>query len=297
MNRIPMAESIGIGWRLESESGGGMNRNRVAACAGIRTCKKTIRTIASVNREISCLHHIMAKAREWDLTEQNPFDKGKSLLMKENNQRTRYLTHEEIQRLLEASPEHLRDIITCALNTAMRAGEIFSLKWDQICNGFIYLKKTKTNEPRQIPINDDLANLFDKIRKQRPGIGYVFSYVTPKESPERVRLIVNNEKPLTNVKRSFARAVKATGISDFRFHDLRHTAASHLVMAGASLKDVQEILGHKTMTMTLRYAHLSQEHKKKAINLLNGLTAPSDNYVTNCHKSPERTKKEAAMNG
>ena len=67
--------------------------------------------------------------------------------------------------------------------------------------------------------------------------------------------------------------VRRAGIEDFRFHDLRHTFASHLVMRGASLKEVQEILGHKTMTMTLRYAHLSQEHKKKAVNLLNGLTA------------------------
>lgn len=62
-------------------------------------------------------------------------------------------------------------------------------------------------------------------------------------------------------------------INDFRIHDLRHTFASQLLMKGGSLKDVQELLGHKTMTMTLRYAHLTQEHKRKAVNLLNGLTA------------------------
>ena len=73
-------------------------------------------------------------------------------------------------------------------------------------------------------------------------------------------------------KKSFQKALKTACLDDFRFHDLRHTFASQMVMRGASLKDVQEILGHKTMTMTLRYAHLSQEHKKKAINLVNGLT-------------------------
>ncbi|UCD31630.1 MAG: tyrosine-type recombinase/integrase [Desulfobacterales bacterium] len=72
------------------------------------------------------------------------------------------------------------------------------------------------------------------------------------------------------------------GIEDFRFHDLRHTFVSQLLMRGGTLKDVQELLGHKTMTMALRYAHLTQEHKKKAVNLLNGLTAPQN---SDCHKT------------
>jgi site-specific recombinase XerC len=86
------------------------------------------------------------------------------------------------------------------------------------------------------------------------------------------------------VKRAFKKALEDAGIEDCRFHDLRHTFASHMVMRGASIKEVQEILGHKSLTMTVRYAHLSQEHKKKAVNLLNGLTAPASqnkpaNYV------------------
>jgi len=82
-------------------------------------------------------------------------------------------------------------------------------------------------------------------------------------------------KAINGVKSSFRTAVKNAEIEDFRFHDLRHTFASQLIMKGGTLKDLQELLGHKTMTMTLRYAHLSQHHKKKAINLLNGLTAKS----------------------
>jgi integrase len=76
--------------------------------------------------------------------------------------------------------------------------------------------------------------------------------------------------------------LRRAGIQDFRFHDLRHTFASQVLLKGGTLKDIQEFLGHKTMTMTLRYSHLTQEHKRKAVNLLNGLTAGGNGT---CHKS------------
>jgi len=82
-----------------------------------------------------------------------------------------------------------------------------------------------------------------------------------------------DSKAIDGVKSSFRTAVKNAEIEDLHFHDLRNTFASQLIMKGGTLKDVQEQLGHKTMTMTLRYAHLLQHHKKKAVNLLNGLTA------------------------
>ncbi len=81
-----------------------------------------------------------------------------------------------------------------------------------------------------------------------------------------------NDKPLGNIKKGFKAAVVRSGLQDFRFHDLRHTFSSQVIMRGGSLKDVQELLGHKTMTMTLRYSHLSSDHKRNAVNLLNGLT-------------------------
>ena len=80
------------------------------------------------------------------------------------------------------------------------------------------------------------------------------------------------------MKTAFKSALRRAGIENFRFHDLRHTFASQLIMRGGTLKDIQEILGHKTMAMTIkRYAHLSQEHKKKAVNRLNGLTSNPPN--------------------
>ena len=155
----------------------------------------------------------------------------------------------------------------------LRKGEILSLKWDQIRGGFIYLTKTKTNEARQIPVNDDLSDLFKRIRKrQKVGIKYVFTF---------------QGKRIENTKTGFKAAVKRAGLNDFRFHDLRHTFASQLIMKGGSLKEVQELLGHKTMTMILRYAHLSQDHKRKAVNLLNGLTSTKNETPENkmCHKT------------
>ncbi len=224
------------------------------------TVKKTIRKDASVNRVISCLRHIFNKAVEWEMIEQSPFSKGRSLLLKENNKRLRFLNDDEITNLLDACNEDLRDIVECALNTGMRKGEILGLKWDQIRNGFIYLDKTKTNESRQILINDTLDNLFKHIRKkQHLTSKYVFTY---------------QGRRIDSVKTSFNAAVKRAGIVDFRFHDLRHTFASQVLLRGGDLKDIQELLGHKTMTMTLRYAHLTQERKKQAVNLLNGLTGP-----------------------
>ncbi|MEI6314554.1 MAG: site-specific integrase [Syntrophus sp. (in: bacteria)] len=257
------------------------------------TCKGTIRTDATVNREISCLHHLFAKGAEWELLEQNPFSRGKSLLTKENNQRLRFLSQEELQKLLTVSPDHLQEIIICAVNTGMRRGELLSLKWEQIRNGFIYLQNTKTNDPRQIPVNDTLAELFKKIKKQNPGSAYVFTYRTTKKdkSTENLKVITFNNTPMRNIKHAFETAVKKSGIDHCRMHDMRHTFASHLLMSGASLKDVQELLGHKTFEMTLRYAHLSQAHKKNAVNLLNGLTTPKGDFVTNCHNDHEINKK------
>jgi integrase len=262
------------------------------------TFKKTIRKVATINREMSCLHHLFAKAVEWEMSEQNPFDRGKTLLSKENNSRLRYLSEDEISRLLPACPPHLHDIVLCALNTGMRRGEILSLKWNQVRDGLIYLQHTKTDTPRQIPINNTLTNLFKSIqKKQKIGTEFVFTFSRKTKRKQEGNLtVINNETGdrVSEVKKSFATAMKNAKIHDCRFHDLRHTFASHMVMRGASLKELQEILGHTTMTMTLRYAHLSQEHKLKAVNLLDGLTAPN---VTKCHIPSETKKKGAAVNG
>jgi integrase len=259
------------------------------------TRKKTIRTVATINREISCLHHVFTKAVEWDMMERNPFDRGKSLLQKENNQRIRFLTDEEIPRLIAECPRHLKSIVVCALNTGMRKGEILSLQWDQVHHGFIYLQKTKTSNPRQNPINDTLAELFEEIRAEQRQLHLltpsVFTYRKGDNRPIRNRppisLVVPG--PVGAINGGFVSVLRRAGIHNFKFHDLRHTFASHMVMRGASLKTVQELLGHKTIQMTMRYAHLSEQHKQTAVNLLNGMTK--------CHKMSQTASYPHVANG
>ena len=228
---------------------------------------------------MSCFHHLFSKAFEWEMIEQHPFERGKSLMLKENNERVRFLNKAEIQSLLKHSPGYLRNIISCAINTGMRRGEILSLKWNQIKGDFIYLRRTKTKEKREIPINDEMVILFKRIKSEQSpkGKNVVGLDGKPIDGQNRLSEYVFTYKGVAvkNIKKSFKTALKNAGINDFRFHDLRHTFASQVIMRGGDLKDVQELLGHKSMSMTLRYSHLSQEHKKIAVNLLNGLTASS----------------------
>ncbi len=208
---------------------------------------------ATVNREVGCLKHIFAKAVEWRMVKENPGRKVR--LLREKNARLRYLEEKEIARLCDACPEHLKPVVIIALNTGMRKEEILSLRWKDVDfrTRTISVLDTKNGESREIPINDLVHESLLAMRRL-PDSPWVFC----KENGERYG----------NVRKSFEGAKKRAGIVDFRFHDLRHTFASHLVMAGVDLKTVQELLGHKSFEMTLRYAHLSPDHKKAALDTL-----------------------------
>jgi len=198
-------------------------------------------------------------------------------LLEENNSRLRFLSKTECQALIKACDIHLRPIVICALNTEMRKGEILGLKWDDVdlVHGFILLQITKNGERREIPINNTLMgtlkDLFagTKERPRRIDIPYVFY--------DR-----KTDGRYNNVQKSFNTAMKKASIKDFRFHDLRHTFASHLVMAGVSITTIKELLGHKTLTMTLRYAHLAPSHKVKAVDVLDGAINGTSNNPMDC---------------
>jgi len=137
----------------------------------------------------------------------------------------------------------------------MRKSEILGLKWHDIDikRNIIHLYDTKNGEKREVPMNEIV---------QRTIIGVL-------KNPESQYVFCNKDgKPYGNVRKSFFTACKKSGIINFRFHDLRHTFASQLVMSGVDLNTVRELLGHKSLEMTLRYSHLSPDHKKRAVDIL-----------------------------
>ena len=223
---------------------------------------------ASVNKSISLLKAMVKKAVDWSMIEEETLKHVRRVKnLPENNRRLRYLSKNECQELVNSCDSHLRPIVITAINTGMRKGEILSLRWDNVDlkHGFILLDITKNGERREIPINNTFGSTLQGITR-RLDVPHVFF------DPE-------SGKPYQNVKRSFASAIKRAKIQDFKFHDLRHTFASHLVMAGVDITTVKELLGHKDIKMTLRYAHLAPSHKVKAVDLLdstiNGKESPT----------------------
>ena len=214
---------------------------------------------ATVNRKLATLKHMINKGVQWGMASDDALKQVRSVkLLAENNRRLRFLSAEECQRLIACCHKGLKPIVTVALNTGMRRGEIFSLKWEQVDlrHGFILLETSKNGERREIPINTTLEYLFKEIPHSVESV-YVFASKTGKS--------------LIDIKTGFHTALRKAGIGDFRFHDLRHTFASQLVMAGIDLTSIKELLGHKSLTMTMRYAHLAPGHKRKAVNTLDRL--------------------------
>lgn len=214
---------------------------------------------ASVNRELACLKSIFNKAIEWQKIKESPASRIK--LFKERNARTRYLTEGELSRLLEQSSERLKAVIIIAINTGMRKSEMQNLRWEDInfTTNLITLEHTKNGERRYIPINETVKKIL-LDQKEFGKSEYVF--------------IKSNGEPY-NVRKSFETALKKADIKDFRWHDCRHTCASYLVMRGVDLNTVRELLGHKSLEMTLRYSHLSQSHMLNAVQKLNSVFLPT----------------------
>ncbi len=231
-----------------------LNQQKVEKFLAERMEEKAL-SPATRNRHLAHLSSIFNKGKEWGLITDNPAQGIKPL--RENGARTRFLDKEEIQLLLNASSERFRPTLITALHSGMRRGEILNLKWSDVDfkNGIITVQESKSGKKRMIPMDNTLCGTLSVLptRFQR---GYVFP------SP------IKEGKPLYDFKRQFRNAVKKAGITDFRFHDCRHTFASHLVMSGVDLMTVRELLGHATLTMTMRYAHLAPDHRSRAIKTL-----------------------------
>ncbi|WP_173678538.1 MULTISPECIES: site-specific integrase [Pseudomonas] len=246
---------------------------------------------STVNRKIGSISGVFSRAVEWDYLSVHPLTKLKQLKV-DSKGVVRYLSVEESRRLREALDvrqdearaeretankwradrgkeqmqsllqlpftDHLKPMVLVSLNTGMRRGELFDLKWSvvnfQAKTITVAGATTKTSDTRHIPMNKETFGVLKDWKKQTGKSQYVF----PSQAGGR----------LEDVKSAWLKLLERANIEGFRWHDMRHDFASRLVMAGVPLNTVRDLLGHADIKMTLRYAHLAPGTKAAAVELI-----------------------------
>jgi integrase len=247
------------------------------------------RANATLNRDLNALKSLLSTAVDWEVIDSHPLAKLRPAKM-DNKGKVRYLTEGEeraLRQALEAREQrkaqqrdnfnewrkarklatlpqrsgyadHLQPLVLVALNTGCRRGELFQLDWRDVDFSQQLLTiqgdNAKSGQTRHIPLNDEALAALTQWHRQGTGKGLVF--------PGR------EGRPLDNINTSWRQLMADAGLVAFRFHDLRHSFASKLVMAGCDLNTVRELLGHSDLVMTLRYAHLAPSAKAAAVKLL-----------------------------
>jgi len=245
---------------------------------------------ATINRQITNLQSCLSRAVEWEVIEKHELNKVKRL--PEDNSKIRYLSKVEEKALratmrerdarikqersngnkhredrsyellpclnCKAFADHLEPIVLLAMNTGMRRGEILSLCWENVSFDTktltVQFEHAKSGKTRHIPLNGEAFRTLQSWQADTGDTGIVFKG--------------QNGKAMTDIGKGWDKLLEDAGITNFRFHDLRHHFASKLVMASVDLNTVRELLGHGDLAMTLRYAHLAPEHKAAAVNLI-----------------------------
>lgn len=250
------------------------------------TYRGTQRSPATVVRYLSALSHAFSVGvKEWGWLEDSPMRKVSKL--KEARGRVRFLDDHEKERLLQACKDSsnpaLFPVVILALSTGMRYSEILNLTWVDVDlqRKRIILQETKNGERRSVPIAGQALDLLSQLEKRRridtqllfpqPKCVNANSEEThsqPSFSKSEAERVQKAQKPV-QLRSAWSAAIKKAQIFDFRFHDLRHCAASYLAMSGASLAEIADILGHKTLAMVKRYAHLSDSHKHSVVDRMN----------------------------
>ena len=246
---------------------------------------------STVNRKMGSISGVFSRALEWEYISIHPMAKLKQLKV-DSMGIVRYLAAEESQRLRaaldtrqdemreerdsanswrsernkEQSPsfrdvlftDHLKPMVLLSLNTGMRRGELFDLKWSAINLDTKTItvrgETTKTSDTRHIPMNKEALSVLENWKKQSTKSQYVF----PSQEGGR----------LEDIKSAWLKLLERAQIIGFRWHDMRHDFASRLVMAGVPINTVRDLLGHSDIKMTLRYAHLAPGTKAAAVELL-----------------------------
>jgi len=205
---------------------------------------------ASAQKDVSTVRAILNKAYREELMDKAPrIPKFKSL-----KSRDRWLTPEEEQRLVRTAAPHLANLISFAVDTGGRLSELLGLEWGdvELTEERIRFRDTKNGEDRTVRLCNRAQRLLFKLGVKKSGPVFTF-----------------RGKVMKTVQTSFNSARAMAGLEDVHFHDLRHTFASRLVQGGVPLYDVMHLLGHKSLKMVQRYAHLTPDSQDKAMRALN----------------------------
>jgi integrase len=222
---------------------------------------KKPRSNATVVRYLASISHAFTVAmKDWQWVTDNPVSKISK--PRQARGRERYLSDDERERLLTAcrasSNRYLLPVVVLAISTGMRRGEIMNLRWSDVDlkRGTIILTATKNDTSRAVPLSGLALTLLQDLAKvRRLDTPLLFPGTLP-------------QKPM-DLKKPWEQAMAQAKLQDFRFHDLRHTAASYLAMNGATTMEIAAVLGHKTLQMVKRYSHLTNSHTAQVVTAMN----------------------------
>jgi len=227
---------------------------------------------ATVNRELAMLSKAFSlAAKEWEWLKDNPVSRVSK--EKENNARDRWLSKDEEKRLLDNSPEWIKQIIIFSLNTGLRLGELTGLEWSRvdISNKTILIDNSKNGEQRTIPLNKyalDVVTQRSRVRSLK--CDYVF-----------INRYGGKIKP-NSLRDAFRKILRKVEIDEFRLHDLRHSFATRLTQSDVDLYKISKLLGHKDIKMTQRYAHHCPDSLREGVEVLDvdyNLTTVEENEI------------------
>ena len=219
--------------------------------------KGVVRGTSTSNRYLATLSHLLSVSqKEWEWISENPVKK--IAREREPRERTRFLSQEEQYRLLiacrDSSNEYLYPFVVLLLGTGCRYNEIRCLRWADVdlTQGKITITKSKNSDMRSVPVR---GLPLDLLKKLATLDCFSFGYVFPSK---------NRKKPL-ELRRAYRTAIKRAGLKDFRGHDTRHSYATQMLAQGLSLGEIGHLLGHRSVSMTKRYAHLVEHRSVDAV--------------------------------
>ncbi len=221
------------------------------------TAKGVIRCGGTCNRYLATLSHLMNLCvKQWEWVETNPV--RRITREKESRERIRFLSSEERQRLLQACRESenhfLLTFVVLQLSTGARYNEARCLRWTDVdlFQGRITIRESKNGDMRSIPVRGLALELLRELNAEQSSIGFVF--------PSQ-----DNSKPI-DLRRAYRTAIKRAQLKDFRGHDIRHSYATEMLAQGLSLVEISILLGHRSLSVTRRYSHLTESRSIEAVS-------------------------------